>query len=233
MSPGAGSGVYASAGPLAGTGRVADDLFLIAHDERSGRPLLAPRQLGTGLAAALLAEVMLAGGIAVDSGTICGVTVNTGLVVACRAEIADDLAAYVHRAVAAEPQLHPVQVWLKFLARDAAQNVAFRLERAGYLERTPRRLPWGPARMVPVNPDWAYAPLSRACAAATPGRRFYPGHAVLAGLAEACGLGFRLAGLLPAGRVVADATGRLDLPLQKLIGDTQAAVAAAVLAQRT
>jgi Golgi phosphoprotein 3 (GPP34) len=225
--------VHVSAGPLAGTGRVADDLFLIAHDERSGRLLLAPRQLGTGLAAALLAEVMLAGGIIVDNGRVGGVTVNSGLVVACRADIADELAAHVHRAVAAEPQLHPVQVWLEFLARDAARNVAFRLERAGYLEPAPRRRPWGAARLVPVNPDWAYAPLSRACGATAPGRRFYPGHAVLAGLAEACGLGFRLAGLLPAGRAVTDATARLDLPLRQLISQTQTVVSAAVLAHRT
>jgi hypothetical protein len=225
--------VHASAGPLAGTGRVADDLFLIAHDERSGRPLLAPRQLGTGLAAALLAEVMFARGIILDNGRIGGVTADGGLVVTCRADIADDLAAHVHRAVAAEPQLHPVQVWLEFWARYAARNVAYRLEQAGYLEPAARRLPWGTARLVPVNPDWAYAPLSRACRAAAPDRRFNPAHAVLAGLAEACGLGFRMAGLLPAGRSVADATRRLDLPLQTLISVTQAVAGAAVLTHRT
>ena len=45
---------------LSGTGLVADDLYLLAHDDRTGRPLLPPRPLGTGLAGALLAELMLA-----------------------------------------------------------------------------------------------------------------------------------------------------------------------------
>ena len=58
--PQAGGGVQAAAGPLAGTGRIADDLYLMAHDENTGRPLIGPRLLGTGLAAALLAELMLA-----------------------------------------------------------------------------------------------------------------------------------------------------------------------------
>ena len=231
--PRAEGGVQAAAGPLAGTGRVADDLYLMAHDENTGRPLIGPRLLGTGLAAALLAELMLAAGLVLHHGSVGGVTVDSGMVLACRAEIADDLARHVHQVVAAEPRLHPVQVWLGFLARDAARNVAFRLGQAGYLEQAPRRLPWQAARWVPVDPDWAYAPLSRACRAAAPDRMFDPGRAVLAGLAEAGGLGFRMTGLLPAGRSVTDATRRLDLPLQDLINVTQAVVGAAVLTRRT
>ena len=50
---------------LAGTGLVADDLYLMAHHEVSGRPVLQPRPLGLGLAGALPAEVMLDAGIAV------------------------------------------------------------------------------------------------------------------------------------------------------------------------
>ncbi len=225
--------MQAATGPLAGTGRIADDLYMIAHDENTGRPLIGPRLLGTGLAAALLAELMLAGGLVLHNGRVGGVTLNSGVVVACRAKIADDLARHVHEVVAAEPRLHPVQVWLEFLACDAARNVAFRLGQAGYLEQAPRRLPWKAARWIPVDPDWAYAPMTRACRAAAPDRTFYPGHAVLAGLAEAGGLSFRMTGLLPAGRSIADATRRLDLPLQNLISVTQTAAGAAVLAHRT
>ena len=32
---------------LSGTGLVADDLYLLAHDDRTGKPLLPPRPLGT------------------------------------------------------------------------------------------------------------------------------------------------------------------------------------------
>ena len=85
--------VQAAAGPLAGTGRIADDLYLMAHDENTGRPLIGPRLLGTGLAAALLAELMLTGGLVLHYGSVGGVTVDSGMVMACRAEIADDLAS--------------------------------------------------------------------------------------------------------------------------------------------
>ena len=91
----------------------------------------------------------------------------------------------------------------------------------------------GRRRWVPVNPDWAFAPMTRGCRARPLDRRFDPGHAVLAGLADACGLGFRMTGLLPAGGSVADATRQLDLQLQKLITQTQTVVGAAVLSHRT
>ena len=54
---------------LSGTGLVADDLYLLAHDDRTGKPLLPPRPLGTGLAGALLAELMLARCIGLRSDT--------------------------------------------------------------------------------------------------------------------------------------------------------------------
>jgi hypothetical protein len=50
----------ASVPALAGTGLLADDLYLVAHHERTGRPLLAPRAVGLGLAGSLLADLVLA-----------------------------------------------------------------------------------------------------------------------------------------------------------------------------
>ena len=46
---------------LSGTGRLADDLYLLAHHEITGKPHLQPRAVGLGLAGALLAELMLSG----------------------------------------------------------------------------------------------------------------------------------------------------------------------------
>lgn len=46
---------------LGGTGRLADDLWLLAHHERSGRTHLQPRAVGPGLAGALLAELVRRG----------------------------------------------------------------------------------------------------------------------------------------------------------------------------
>lgn len=48
---------------LVGTGRVADDLYLIAHHEINGKPYVQPRTLGLGLAGGLVTELMLAGHI--------------------------------------------------------------------------------------------------------------------------------------------------------------------------
>lgn len=55
---------------LCGTGRLADDLYLMAHHETSGRPLLQPRAAGLGLAGGLLAELILAGAIEISPGGI-------------------------------------------------------------------------------------------------------------------------------------------------------------------
>jgi hypothetical protein len=60
-----------------------------------------------------------------------------------------------------EPSPLPLRAWLLFLARSAAWDVGLRLEQAGYLTRARSRVPGRPGRMVPVNPDWAFAPLLR------------------------------------------------------------------------
>jgi transcriptional regulator with XRE-family HTH domain len=46
---------------LTGTGRLADDLWLLAHHDVTGRPNLHARAAGLGLAGGLLAELVLAG----------------------------------------------------------------------------------------------------------------------------------------------------------------------------
>ncbi|HEY5985743.1 MAG TPA: GPP34 family phosphoprotein, partial [Streptosporangiaceae bacterium] len=46
---------------LSGTGRVADDVWLLAHHELTGKPYVAPRAVGLGVAGGLLAELLLSG----------------------------------------------------------------------------------------------------------------------------------------------------------------------------
>ena len=187
---------------LGGTGLVADDLYLMAHDENSGRPLLRRRALGTGLAAGLLAELMLAGCITVRWD---------GAVAPGRTRPAGELARQVRDLIAAEHEPHLVRDWLLFGARTAAQDVAGRLERSGYLRRVGGRWPWRSARWVPVEPDWAFSPLLRVRSALDPARPWSAHGTVLAGLAVACGLGFRLAQYVPpAGRGLDEAAGPLD-----------------------
>jgi len=210
---------------LAGTGLVADDVFLMACHELTGRPLLQPRPLGLGLAGGLLAELMLGGSIGLR---------HDGAVLAGRSWPGDDLARRVRDQIAAEPGPHPLADWLAYLARTAAPDVAARLERAGYLTRVRGWVPWRPGRLVPADPDWAFGPLLRVRSALDRSRPFEPREAVLAGLAVACGLGWRLEQYLsPGGRSLAEATGYLGPDLRELIAQTQAAVDSALLSHRT
>jgi hypothetical protein len=210
---------------LAGTGRLADDLYLMAHHERTGRPLLAPRAAGLGLAGGLLSELILA-----DAIGICHDDVITG-----PAPPDDVLAATVLSQVADEGAPRPVADWLAVLSRTAHDGVARRLEQAGYLVAVEAR-PWRPLRWVPSDPDCAFAPVARLKSALDVAR---PTDAdaqtlALAGLAEACGLSSRLTAYLPAGSRsrMEQAARRLDADLREVIARTQATVGAALLAHR-
>jgi hypothetical protein len=209
---------------LSGTGRIADDLWLLAHDDLSGRLLLDRRGLGLGLAGGLLAELML--------GRAAGLLPD-GTVAAGRTYPPDEVAQRVHGLISAEEPLL-VRDWLLFLAQTALEMVAGRLADAGYLRQRRSPLPGRRMRWVPVNPDWAYAPLLRVRSALDPGRPFCVPGVVLAGLAAACGLQFRISEHLPPGRTAADAAGQLSPDLRQLIAHTQAAVdVSSVLSPRT
>jgi len=210
---------------LSGTGRLADDLYLMAHHERSGKPHLQPRAIGLGLAGALLAELMLTGKIQIMAGEVA---------VADSAPPQDALAGSVLGLVVSEHQQHPARDWLLFLARTAAGDVARRLERSGYLTQTSARRPWRAQRWVPVDADCAFAPLTRVKSALDPSRPVTAQGAALAGLAAACGLGSRLLPYLPpkTRRRLDEAAGQLDPALRDLIAQTQAAVDSALLSHR-
>ncbi len=90
---GVGAGQRPAVGGLGGTGRAADDLWLMAHHETSGRPFLGPRPLGIGLADGLLAELMLSGCVFLD---------HHAAVAAAQTPPGDGLARHVWRQVAEE-----------------------------------------------------------------------------------------------------------------------------------
>jgi hypothetical protein len=211
---------------LSGTGLVADDLYLLGHDDRSGKPLLQPRALGIGLAGALLAELMLEDwtGLRPDSA-----------VVIVRGVPPDAVRRHPQlKLIADEPGPQPVGAWLRFLAGRAAPDVALRLEQAGYLEHFRGRVPWRQGQWIPVNADWAFAPMLRVRSALDPARPLTGHAAALAGLAVASGLGFRLDFYQIQGRrSVQDAVAQLGPGLQELIAQTQTAVDSAVLSHRT
>ena len=210
---------------LSGTGRLADDLYLMAHHEVSGKPLLQPRAVGLGLAGALLSELVLPGKIRIVPG---------GIAVLDRTAAEDALADSVLGLLAAEPAQRSAQTWLLFLARTAAGDVARRLAQSEYLTRAPGRLPWRGERWVPVDAECAFAPIARVKSALDPARPVHVQGAALAGLAAACGLGSRLALYLPPDtrRRLDEVAGRVDPGLREVIAQTQAAVDSALLSHR-
>lgn len=109
--------------------RLADDLFLIALDDRTGRFRIEAGALGLGLGAAMLAELFLAGniGIATERVTVKPRTVPP-----------DSLTHAVMELLAAEPQ-HSLKVWLTFLARDSVEKIAERLVRDRLIRREETR----------------------------------------------------------------------------------------------
>jgi hypothetical protein len=216
---------YANGRPcpeLGGTGRIADDLYLLAHHEVTGRAHLQPRALGFGLAGGLLCELILDDAITITAGTVTAGPARCG----------DQLAGEVFKRVAAEGQVHPVRDWLAFLGRTSAGEIAARLAACGYLTPAPWR-PWR-ARWAPANSDCAFAPVARVKAALDPSGPVAMTGVVLAALAGACGLAPRLGLYLPSGSRarIEVMTRLLDPDLEEVITQVQAAVDAAVLAHR-
>jgi hypothetical protein len=109
---------------------LADQYFLIAHEDRTGRSRLHPRATGLGLAAALLGELVLEGRIGITDGD---------LVLLDRHPPADALAHDILALLIAQPQHREVRTWLAFLSQDAAVRVGERLMRLGAVEPVTRR----------------------------------------------------------------------------------------------
>ena len=210
---------------LSGTGRLADDLYLLAHHEQTGKPHLQPRALGLGLAGGLLAELLLSGSIRLCSGLVM---VGDGI------PPQDNVARSVLDHVANEHDDHAARDWLLFFAHTAAGQVARRLEQAGYLTRASTWRFGRSTRWVPVDADGAFAPLVRVKSALRSSGPVAAQQVVLGRLAAACGLSHQLSLYLPsdAHRRLEAAAEQLDPGLQELIAQTQAAVDSALLSHR-
>jgi hypothetical protein len=204
----------------------ADEFWLLAHDDSTGRPRLSGRVLGLGLAGALLGELLECQNIAVGRGLVY---------VTSRTPPPDALAHTVLDQIDSEVQHHPVRTWLAFLSRTADDLVAQRLTRTGLLLRqSSRKLLKHVTVYRPVDSNQAAWPMARL---STTLRRQSPvteGDAFLAGLALATGLD----------RVILDGAGPgphdylahvvATLPAQQhqVVAHTEAAVGDAVLSQR-
>ncbi|NUR58993.1 MAG: GPP34 family phosphoprotein [Catenulispora sp.] len=129
------------------TGRLADDFFLMVHDDLSGRPRLSDRIFGIGLAGALLSELVVLQAIDVVKGVVRQIADRLP---AGDTDAASPLIADVFRDVQAEQSL-PVRDWLNYLSQRASDDVARRLEAEGlvYLKPSPFKALGRPGRWLP------------------------------------------------------------------------------------
>jgi Golgi phosphoprotein 3 (GPP34) len=109
---------------------LADQYFLIAHEDRTGRSRLHPRATGLGLAGALIGELILEGRIGVADGD---------LIILDRHPPTDALAHDILDLLIAQSRHREVRTWLAFLSQDAAARVGERLMRLGAVEPVVRR----------------------------------------------------------------------------------------------
>jgi hypothetical protein len=215
-----------NAGPP--TERLADELFLIAHDDYSGKPLAAAILVDAALAGALLGELLFDGRI-----TLARSHVYVSDERAWREPVTDRVLGEMVR----RGDGHPARSWLEFLAPRVRDHVGDRLVSAGAVRRiTARGLNLRTTVRWPgLDPNRVARPRVRLNAVLERSvQPLDPRTATLAGLVHAAGL---VRTLLPTNRaIVADriAAGRRLLPaeLAELLNAVDAAVATTALTVR-
>jgi hypothetical protein len=207
---------------------LADDLYLAAHDTARGRCLLSPATLGIGLAAGLLAELVLWRRIEVN---------DTELVVVDERPTAEPATSAVLEQMLRESHHRLVRDWISFLATGVATDlVERRLARAGHVRREEKRGLLGTkVRFVPTDTSVAGWPGTRIRTATSRGEFLDRPDLVLTGLVFATGLDQHVLVTLEAHereQLFDQLRRRLPAMLQHLIGHAEAAVGDAVMARR-
>lgn len=212
---------------------LADEFFLATYDELTGRCRVSRGTIGLGLAAALLAELMLPGHITIDSGHV---RVRNPWPTEKSPTSIDALGCTVLRQLVAERRVTAVRDWLHYLARDAYERVGQRLVRAGTVK--PRHRRWSPRTTViyePLDLNTAAWPLARLAGHLQRHESLGAGDLLLAGLITATGLQDYLLDSLPAaaGQHLRTQLSRLPVPRYELLAETEAAIGDAVLTHRS
>ncbi|MEV4641848.1 GPP34 family phosphoprotein [Actinoplanes sp. NPDC049548] len=207
---------------------LADDLYLAAHDSPRGRCVLTPATLGLGLAAALLAELVLWRRLDLRDDHV---------VVIDDEPTPDPATAAVLGQLLREPHHRRIRDWISFLATGVATDlVERRLARAGLVHRKEKRGLLGvKVRFVPVDSSTAGWPGTRIRISATRGELLDTSDLVLTGLVLATGLDQHVLVTLEAAErdhLFDQLRRRLPAMLQHLVGHAEAAVGDAVMARR-
>ena len=198
---------------------LADELWLITHEDHSGAARLHASALGLGLAGAVVGELVLSAHVEVQDG---------GLYVINQHPPGNALGYEVFEQVLAEPQ-HPVPTWLTYLARDAEQRVAQRMCRNGYLHQSRRRgLRRASDSFVPSDANTAAWPAARLQGALSRRQLLGQSDVVLAGLVAVAGLADAVLWRAEPDHL-RHLVSRLPAGLRELLALTEAAVGDATL----
>ncbi|WP_432833158.1 GOLPH3/VPS74 family protein [Dactylosporangium sp. CA-092794] len=205
---------------------LADDFFLIAHDDRTGRSRLSQRAVELGLAGAMLGELILEQRIMIEGAR---------LRVIGHEPPPDPLAHTNLATMIAEPQHREVRTWLLFLGQTAVDAVGQRLARAGLVEQARvRRLLVSSTRWLAVDMNLPAGRVERLRRLLTVGEPMRVADTTLAGLTDATGLSRHVMwDRDPIGlKRLRQAITTLPPPLRDLILQVEQAVGDAVLSQR-
>ncbi|MGC4804972.1 GPP34 family phosphoprotein [Micromonospora sp. DT233] len=206
--------------------RLADQFFLTARHDANGRLRMAPRPARVGLAAALLAELVVDGHLWADNAMVS---------LRGRRRPVDPLAASVLHQIAANPGERDVRTWIKALSVSATQRVGWRLAEAGIVRCRQVGLPWTRhTAYVPVDMSTAAVPWALLSYRLTHAEPLGAGDLLLGGLCRATGLDRWLLDGRPVDvRVHLDTeVARMWAPAREVVRATEAVVGNAVLSAR-
>jgi hypothetical protein len=159
---------------------LADEFYLVSHDEYTGKCHINARMCDAGLAGAVLAELALRQRIAIKNGLVTTIDQRPHRELVSDAALAEILK---------ERAEHPVRVWVDYLRKDALEMVRRRLVNAGMIHRVESRgMLRTSVRFPAVDPNAAAAPRARLRYILDHPELLDESTAVLAGLVLAVGM---------------------------------------------
>ncbi len=206
---------------------LADELFLVGHDQYTGKPQISDGALDTALAGGVLGELVLAGRLSVGDDTV--------VVVRDQRPHGDRVSDAAMAEILKQRESHPVRAWVEYLRDHARTMVAPRLIHAGLIERLEvRAMLRQTVRYKAVDTLKAAAPQARLRYMLDHPENLDEQTAVLGGLVMASGLEFVLGG--GSSRQIREGLAQmsrlLKTDLQSLVAGVESAVAQIALSAR-
>ncbi|MDQ1289360.1 MAG: hypothetical protein QG622_2926 [Actinomycetota bacterium] len=164
---------------------IGDDLYLVTHDDRTGNPRVPGSRVRLGLAAGLIAELLVSGHLTIRHERLYLVPGRAGH----GTPPSGPLSRTVLATVASQPP-QGVGAWTRFLAQDAVEDIRDRLLRTGVLTtvRRPSLLTGWRVRYPPADGNVAAWPGIRLARTLSRSGELTVEDAVLTGLVAAMDL---------------------------------------------